>query len=156
MPTSQQEANTISEIVSEYLDESDAKELMARLDSEIGQHTDNDSLKVSLHMMKTLYDKPEKKIDRLWPVALYTVVSFHMFVVFVNVVSFFVLPFLYPLYIWMPLNSFILITVFSRTLCPLTRLENYLRQKVGKPTIGGFIGHYVVRPLKDIDLKHNA
>ncbi len=150
MPTSQQEAVDVITIVADYLDEADAKELMARLSDEIGEHTENDSLKVSLQMLKTLYEpapKP-KKIDQVWPCALAIVVSAHMLVVTINMIAFFVLPFTYPVYVWMPLNSFILITIFSRSLCPLTRLENYLRQKVGKPTIGGFIGHYIIKPIR--------
>ena len=48
MPTSQQEAFSIVEILDEYLDEEQARELTARLEQEIGRKTDNDSLKVSL------------------------------------------------------------------------------------------------------------
>ena len=48
MPTSQQEAFGIVEILDEYLDEDQARELTARLEQEIGRKTDNDSLKVSL------------------------------------------------------------------------------------------------------------
>lgn len=151
MPTSQQEAVDVVSIVADYLDEADAKELMVRLHNEIGVHTDNDSLKVSLQMLKSLYEVPEKKkIDKVWPYVLYTLVAGHMLVVLINMIAFFVLPFTYPVYIWIPLNSFILITIFSRSLCPLTRLENYLRVRVGKPTIGGFIGHYIVHPLKKL------
>lgn len=149
MPTSQQEASEVIDIVSDYIDDADAKELMGRLYDEIGVNTDNESLKVSLQMLKELYEPPKcKKIDKLWPILLYAVVGTHMTVVFINLIAFFILPFTYPIYVWIPLNSFILITIFSRQLCPLTRLENYLRQKVDKPTIGGFIGHYVVRPIK--------
>lgn len=152
MPTSQQEAVDVINIVSDYLDEADAKELMARLSDEIGEHTENDSLKASLQMLKALYEiapKP-KKIDQVWPFAFRAVVAGHMLVVIINLIAFFVLPFTYPVYVWVPLNSFILITMFSRSLCPFTRLENYLRVRVGKPTIGGFIGHYIVHPLRKL------
>ena len=54
MPTSQQEAFSIVEILDEYLNEGQARELTARLEQEIGQKTDNDSLKVSLEMLKVL------------------------------------------------------------------------------------------------------
>ena len=63
MPTSQQEAFSIVEILDEYLDEEQARELTARLEQEIGQKTDNDSLKVSLEMLKALYSKKPKRID---------------------------------------------------------------------------------------------
>ena len=55
MPTSVQEANSIVEIMDDFLDADDARELTARLEQEIGQHTDNDSLKVSLEMLRELY-----------------------------------------------------------------------------------------------------
>ena len=64
--------------------------------------------------------------------------------------AFFLLPFIYPLWVWMPLNSFILTVTFTREVCPLTRLENYLRTSLGIPRIGGFIGHYLVKPVKRI------
>jgi len=55
MPTSIEEANSIMEIMDDFLDADDARELTARLEHEVGQGTDNDSLKVSLEMLKELY-----------------------------------------------------------------------------------------------------
>ena len=150
MPTSQQEAFSIVEILDEYLDEGQARELTARLEQEIGQKTDNDSLKVSLEMLKALYSKKPMRIDQLKKLLLYLVAVFHMFVIAVNVSAFFVLPFLYPLWVWMPLNSFILTVTFTREICPLTRLENKLRTSLGMNRIGGFIGHYFLKPVKKL------
>ena len=151
MPTSVEEANSIVEIMDDFLDADDARELTARLEHEVGQGTDNDSLKVSLEMLKELYkDRTgSRKKDRLKKISLYSLVTFHYFVITVNIVAFFILPFLYPLLVWMPLNSFILTVTFSREICPLTRLENYIRTSLGMPRIGGFIGHYAVRPVKN-------
>ena len=148
MPTSANEANSIVEILDEFLDESQARELTARLEQEIGQKTENDSLKVSLEMLKALYCKKPKRIDQLKKGLLCLIIAFHMFVITVNIAAFFVLPFLYPLWVWMPLNSFILTVTFTREICPLTKLENKLRTSLGMSRIGGFIGHYVVRPIK--------
>lgn len=150
MPTSAQEANSIVEILDEYLDETQARELTARLEQEIGQKTDNDSLKVSLEMLKALYSKKPPKTDSFKRILLYSVMLFHTFVILVNISAFFILPFLYPLWVWMPLNSFILVTTFTREICPITRLENYLRTSLGLPRIGGFIGHYFVKPVKQL------
>ncbi len=150
MPTSQQEAFSIVEILDEYLDEEKARELTARLEQEIGQKTDNDSLKVSLEMLKALYSKKPKRIDDVKKVLLYLLIGFHAFVILVNIAAFFILPFLYDLWIWMPLNSFILTVTFTREICPLTRLENKLRTSLGMNRIGGFIGHYFVKPIKKI------
>ena len=148
MPTSQQEAFGIVEILDEYLDEGQARELTARLEQEIGQKTDNASLKVSLEMLKALYSKKPNRIDYVKKALLYSLVIFHTFVILVNIAAFFILPFMYPLWIWMPINSFILVTTFTREICPLTRLENGLRTSLGMSRIGGFIGHYFIRPTK--------
>ena len=151
MPTSVQEANSIVEIMDDFLDADDARELTARLEQEIGQHTDNDSLKVSLEMLKELYkDRTgSRKKDLAKKITLWSLVYFHAIVIVVNMIAFFVLPFMYPLLVWMPINSFILTVIFTREICPLTRLENYLRSSIGLPRIGGFIGHYAVKPVKN-------
>ena len=79
----------------------------------------------------------------------YFLVVFHMLVVLGNFLSFFVTPMLAPWYEALPICSFILLISFSRELkCPLTRLENYLRKKLGMKKIGGFIGHYLIRPTR--------
>ena len=150
MPTSAEEANSIMEIMDDFLDADDARELTARLEHEVGQGTDNDSLKVSLEMLKELYkDRAgSRKKELAKKIALYSLVTFHYFVITVNIVAFFILPFLYPLLVWMPLNSFILTVTFTREICPLTRLENYIRTSLDMPRIGGFLGHYMVRPVK--------
>ena len=150
MPTSVEEANSIMEIMDDFLDADSARELTARLEHEVGQGTDNDSLKVSLEMLKELYkDRTgSRKKELAKKILLYSLVTFHYFVITVNIVAFFILPFLYPLLVWMPLNSFILTVTFTREICPLTRLENYIRTSLDMPRIGGFLGHYIVRPVK--------
>jgi hypothetical protein len=148
MPTSQEEAFNIVEILDEYLDENQARELTARLEQEIGQKTENDSLKISLEMLKALYSKKPKKIDYLKKGLLCSVILFHAFVITVNILAFFVLPFYYPLWVWMPLNSFILTVTFTREMCPLTKVENYIRTSLGMSRIGGFLGHYLVQPIQ--------
>ena len=57
MPTSQEEANKIYEIINEFLTFPQAREVTKKLDDEVGALTDNDSLKTSLHMLRSLYDK---------------------------------------------------------------------------------------------------
>ena len=56
MPTSENEARKIQEIVNDFLTTDEAKELTARLDEEVGKKTDNDSLKDSLSMLRRLYE----------------------------------------------------------------------------------------------------
>tara|TARA_Y100001951_G_scaffold84804_1_gene74409 strand:+ start:60 stop:464 length:405 start_codon:yes stop_codon:yes gene_type:complete len=82
-------------------------------------------------------------------VTFYAIVALHMFVIIGNVLAFFISPFLAPWYEALPICSFILLISFSQELkCPLTRLENSIRVKLGKKRIGGFIGHYFLRPVK--------
>ena len=56
MPTSNDEARKIVSIMNEYLSDSDAQSITRRLDEDVGQASDNDSLKVSLQMLRALYE----------------------------------------------------------------------------------------------------
>ena len=55
MPTSVSEAMSICEILSEFLSLEDAREVTNRLHEEVGQITSNQSLQVSLKMLRDLY-----------------------------------------------------------------------------------------------------
>lgn len=84
---------------------------------------------------------------------LLIVVLLHWLVVIGNFCAFFILafqgftPYGFPWYVCLPLCSFIALISFSRVLdCPMTRYENKMRVKLGKPTIKGFIGHYFLKP----------
>ena len=148
MPTTNQEAQAIVEIVDQYIEPEQARELMARLNEEVGSGTDNSSLKVSLEMLDALYASTPPKRHLLQKTALACLITAHMCVVIANAVAFVTLPFFMPLLVWVPINSFILTIFFTRETCPLTRLENKIRTSIGMPRIGGFIGHYVVRPIR--------
>jgi len=79
----------------------------------------------------------------------FLLVIFHLAVVIGNAIAFFIVPFLTPWYIALPICSFIFLVSFSKEIkCPLTNLENEIRIKIGKRRIGGFIGYYVVKPIK--------
>ena len=56
MPTSDNEARKIQEIINDFLTPEQAKEITKRLDEEGAPNTDNDSLKVSLIMLRKLYE----------------------------------------------------------------------------------------------------
>lgn len=76
-------------------------------------------------------------------------IVFHMWVVLGNAAAFFVVPFLAPWYVSLPICSFIFLISFSKQIkCPLTEWENNIRMKMGKKKIGGFVGHYLLRPIK--------
>ena len=77
------------------------------------------------------------------------IVTVHILVCIGNVISFFVLPFIEPPWIVLPCCSLIFFLSFQKEVqCPLTRLENIYRRKLGLPTIKGFVGHYFVSPLR--------
>ena len=56
MPTSREEADKIYSIVNEYLEPDVSRELTKRLDEEVGKESDNESLRVSLSMLRALYE----------------------------------------------------------------------------------------------------
>ena len=56
MPTSNDEARNIVNIMDDFLTPEEAKTITQRLDEEVGQKSDNDSLKVSLGMLRALYE----------------------------------------------------------------------------------------------------
>jgi hypothetical protein len=57
MPTSNDEARNIVSIMDDFLSPEDAKNITQRLDDEVGKKSDNDSLKVSLKMLRALYEE---------------------------------------------------------------------------------------------------
>jgi hypothetical protein len=61
MPTSNDEAKRICDIINDFLSEEQALEITRRLDEEVGIHTDNDSLKVSLRMLRGLYEREDSE-----------------------------------------------------------------------------------------------
>lgn len=58
MPTNQKEAKKIYQIINEYIGPKIAKELTSRLSLEVGKESDNESLRVSLEMLSSLYNIP--------------------------------------------------------------------------------------------------
>jgi hypothetical protein len=56
MPTSSEEAKNMVSIMNDFLSPEDAKTITRRLDEEVGKKSDNDSLKVSLGMLRALYE----------------------------------------------------------------------------------------------------
>ena len=54
MPTNDSEARQIFSIINEFIDVPTAKKITTRLYEQVGQHTDNESLAISLKMLKAL------------------------------------------------------------------------------------------------------
>jgi hypothetical protein len=60
MPTNINEAIHISKIINDYIGPVVASQLTNRLYEEVGKTTENESLRVSLQMLKDLYNPKEK------------------------------------------------------------------------------------------------
>lgn len=74
---------------------------------------------------------------------LFFIIALHFFVVIGNLITFFIIPFLQPWYIALPICSLIVTLSFGRPGdCPLTRFENKIRKELGLSQIKGFIKHY--------------
>lgn len=168
MPTTQSEADQIISIANEYLAPEELYNFCSELWFAVGMHTDNDSLKTSLNMLfrisqvnldafvagkeKSIEDIYEKPADPYVPTTynylFKLLVAFHVLVVFGNLLSVFLLTILQPWYVSLPLVTFIIWISTSRVAdCPLTRWENKLRLKLGRPEIKGFIGYYFIKPF---------
>jgi hypothetical protein len=83
----------------------------------------------------------------------YVLVTAHIALVIGVLAAFFVLPFYEPWYVALPLMTFIWFFSTTRVECKLTNAENELRGKLGMKKIGGFVGHYFIRPIKKIKRK---
>ena len=78
------------------------------------------------------------------------VVALHMAVCIGNLTCFFVLPFIEAPWISLPCCTLIFFLTFQKEVtCPMTRFENELRKELGMREIHGFVGHYIVRPLRN-------
>ena len=80
----------------------------------------------------------------LW-VALVATVAVHLAIVFGNFAAFFVLPFVTPWYVALPVCVFILRLSLTGEECPVTTLENHFRARLGLRPVRTFIGHYVAK-----------
>lgn len=81
-------------------------------------------------------------------VVLYLLVVNHALLVFLNLGAFCVLPFKADWFFAAPLCTFLGLLLFSKSFqCPLTALENNLRNKLSLKPIKTFVGHYFFKPI---------
>ncbi len=168
MPTSVEEAHNIVRIMNDFLTHDQAVEITKRLNEEVGAKTDNMSLKVSLEMLKDLYEKMPpphpippppvtpwsntnnieafNKSPLFLKVGFLSLVGFHMLVLFGNLISLLVLPWFTPWYVALPVISLLVNFMFSSVPCPLTRMDSALRRNMGMSEIDYFIQHYFYKP----------
>lgn len=135
-----QKLEQLADLLSEQLGDKNAMALATRVEEEIDGTT-------FTGLTQLLQPQTSNEILFL-QIKLWSLVLVHMFVVVSNFLAFFTLPFLYPLYVWMPINSFLLTLMQKNVVCPLTEIENELRSQLGYPQIHGFIGTYFIRPVR--------
>lgn len=83
-----------------------------------------------------------------WKTVLGSLVIAHATLVVANLLAIFILPFTTPWYVAAPLISFIVNLTFTPVSCPLTKLENKIRKKMGLPEIRFFVAHYFLRRIR--------
>ena len=81
---------------------------------------------------------------------LSVIISTHHISLWIILVSIPLLFIFEPLWISLPLCSWIIHLGCTRNDCPLTKLENHFRKKLLFPQIKGFISHYYKKPYQDL------
>lgn len=80
----------------------------------------------------------------------------HGFFIVINVLSMIILPFTQTIWVWIPMESFLINLMFNRAFaaCPITAAENYFRLKAGYKPIKSYVGHYILLPLRRMKRKY--
>lgn len=148
-----EEACKIISITKNFIPEDKLTELLIKLDDDIGKKSENTTTKQLLAALRSIVDKPLPTPPFWLKYALYTLVVVHIILIFGVLGSFFILPFWAPWYIALPLMTFIWFFSTTKVECHLTNLENAWRQRLKMKRIGGFVGHYFLKPIKKYLLK---
>jgi membrane protein insertase Oxa1/YidC/SpoIIIJ len=143
MPTSASEAKAIVSIMGEFMTQDECQLITERLNSEVGTISENNSLKTSLNMLSELY-RPEPEPPKIVDKSMFGfIIASHFSVVTCNLIAAVVIAFYQPWYVALPIITLIVNLMFSPISCPLTRLENHYRRRMGKTPIAHFVGHYI-------------
>ena len=139
-----------------FLPEDKLKELIIKLDEEIGRKSENEITKKFLSGLRAIVDKPPPPAPLWLWICFYILVIFHVLLVIGVLGSFFILPIYALWYLAVPLMTFIWFFSTTRVECQLTNLENVIRKRLGMKKIGGFVGNYFLRPAKKLwNMKKN-
>jgi len=85
----------------------------------------------------------KKTFYRIW--LAFTIITHHIAVLIIPIS----IPLLFinePIWVSLPIFTWIMHLTLNRLDCPYTRLENYLRRKLELPEITTFISHYYKKP----------
>lgn len=75
---------------------------------------------------------------------LWLVVVLHLFVVFATMISMFVLPFMVPWYLWIPISLGLIPNLLTPGDCWMSRVENKIRKSLGLPKVEKFVAYYIL------------
>jgi len=64
MPTTTDEAKKITEIICNYMEIEDALACATDLDEQVGAKTENESLQITLHMLRELLEEASKRLKQ--------------------------------------------------------------------------------------------
>lgn len=88
-------------------------------------------------------------VDRVvLEILLRALVAAHLLFLAGHLAAFVYLPVRAPWYVALPGCTFQALLVLSDWRCPLTALENRLRRRLGRPAVRGFVGHYLLAPVR--------
>jgi hypothetical protein len=146
--TLHEESVSIVSLIQNFLPQEKLTELLIKLDEEIGKKSENEITKQFLSSLRLVVDKPVPPPPLWLWISFYSLVVLHILLVIAVVLSFFILPFLAPWYVAVPCMTFIWFFSTTRVDCQLTNLENWMRKQLGMKRIGGFVGHYFLKPAK--------
>lgn len=82
--------------------------------------------------------------------SLVILVVLHLLLVLINLIAMPCLLLYQPWYVSVPLVSFLIRLATVERECPLTIVENWLRNKLGMKVINTFIGHYIMKYIYKI------
>lgn len=108
----------------------------------------NQTTKEFLSALRIIVDKPLTPPPLWLWISFYILVIVHIILIILVLASFLILPFYAPWYIATPVMVFIWFFSTTKVECHLTNLENYMRKNLGLKKIGGFVGHYFLKPIK--------
>jgi len=160
MPTTPDEAKLLMELASEVVSPLTLYKLMGKYEMAVGASTHNDSVRETMTMLRLaagemVLDEAmglnRKGIDYsyrpLFGLLFMVIVFAHFVYVAAATVSMFFIPFCVPWFVAVPLMAVPPALAFSPGRCPLTMLENRVRDRLGLPQIHGFLNHYLLRDL---------
>lgn len=165
MPTTEQEADTVVRICAEEGVKSEKLvRIFTRLWAEVGEISENDSVKQTMRMLKNMACIANKSevVNRndavhrnVYVLLLVLIVLIHT-LIWLAMLTSCVLSMIYqPWYIAFMVIAFAVSLLMTEEQCPITRYENALREKMGIQRINHFSIHYfktireTVRDLTD-------